>query len=198
MNKAITFLLLCHVCLTAQCQESAKEENFPKSDEIQLVLSQSERAFEQYDRSIKLEAGLPSALEDSSMLEKDRQIVNLAGRLISGLKRNPDAFHGVGGLLLLGALDDASRNAALCFGTAFADIGNGLLAAKGLDRAKAYELMHIGQACQDVSVQLYTISENVHALMVRELEGQQILSGKAVDALNQCVAVVKNGKASQK
>ena len=196
--KTTFVLLLCQACTTVHCQEKTKEPNFPKTDEIQLVLSQAERAFEQYGRSLKLEAGLPSITKGSDALEKDHQIVDLGSKLIVGLKKNPNAFHGLGGFLLLGALDDASRNAALCSGTAFADISNGLLSEKGLDRAKAYELMHVGQACQDASVQLYTISENLHALMIRELEGQEIVTGQAVDALNQCAAALNKAKKPSK
>ncbi|MBZ5490645.1 MAG: hypothetical protein LAO76_06910 [Acidobacteriia bacterium] len=192
MLKSVIAVLI-GLCVSAYSQEAKKQPKFSTTEEVDLVLSQSERAFEQYDMSIKLEAALPS-MHDSRGVEKDRQIVELGNKLISGLKKNPNAFHGLGGFLLLGALDDASRNAALCSASAFADISSALLSEKGLDKAKVYELMQIGQSCQDVSTQLYTISENLHALMIRELEGQSIINEQALDALNQCTAVLKKYK----
>src|SRR5262249_45488867 len=102
-----------------------------------------------------------------------------------------DGFHGLGGFLLLSSLDDASRNLTLCSASAFAEVSTGLMSEKGLDKAKGFELLHIGQACQDVSVQLYTISENVHALMVRELEGHKIINNRVIEAGNKCAAALK-------
>jgi hypothetical protein len=180
------------VPLNIFAQANNKDVNFPKRDEIQLVVTQAERAFDQYDRSITLEASLPSAQADKTGIERDRQLLSSAKGLVSGLQKKPDAFHGPGGLLLLGLLDDASRNAALCNGSAFADIADALMSKKGLDRAKAYELMQVGQACQDVSAQLYTVSENVHALLLRELESQQMVNDRATDMITRCTAILKN------
>ena len=96
--------------------------------------------------------------EDKTGIDRDRELATSAKKLVASLKKAPNAFHGPGGLLLLGILDDASRNAALCNVSAFADIASGLM-EKGMETSKAYQFMHIGQACQDVSVQLYTVSE---------------------------------------
>jgi hypothetical protein len=190
--QAARIALLVFVSANALAQANNKNLNFPKTDEIQLAVTQAERAFDQYDRSITMESSLPSMQADKTGVARDRELLKSAKAVIAGLQKKPDAFHGPGGLLLLGFLDDASRNAALCDASAFADIGSGLLSEKGLDRTKAYEFMRIGQACQDVSVQLYTVSENVHALLLRELESQQIVNEKATEMLTRCTAVLKN------
>lgn len=187
MRLLILVLLLS---LPAFSQEN-KEPNFPTTEEIQLVVSQAERAFDQYDNTVTLEAALSSMKLNKSGLEKDRQVSEMSRKLINALKKNLDGFHGLGGFLLLSSLDDASRNLSLCSASAFAEVSTGLMSEKGLDRDKAYELLHIAQACQDSSVQLYTISENVHALMVRELDGQQTTNNRAMEAINACTAALK-------
>jgi hypothetical protein len=192
MQAARIVLLSLFASVNVQAPGNHKDFNFPKTHEIQLAVSQAERAFDQYDRSITLESALPSMQADKTAVERDREVLKNAKVVIAGLQKKPDAFHGPGGLLLLGLLDDASRNAALCDASAFSDIGAGLMSEKGLDRAKAYEFMHIGQACQDVSVQLYTVSENVHALLVRELESQQAANQQATEMLTRCTALLKN------
>jgi len=188
-------LLIVPVVVFAQTD---KDINFPRTDEIQLAVSQAERAFDQYERSIALEGGLPSMQKDKTAVERDGETLKSARSMTASLKKKPEALHGLGGFLLLGLLDDASRNAALCAGSAFSEIGGGLLSGQGLDRAKAYEYLNVAQACQDVSVQLYTVSENVHALMVRELEGQQAVNQQATDMLTKCTAILKSAKAGGK
>lgn len=106
------------------------------------------------------------------------------------LKENPERFHGLGGLLLLSTLDDASRNAALCSSSGSAEIAKGLIDHS--DIKDAYRIMTIMQTCSDVSAHLYTVSESVHALMVRELEAQQDMNNRAMQLANKCADIVKN------
>ena len=117
-------------------------------------------------------------------------------RVIAGLKAHPDAFHGLGGLLLLSNLDDAARNAALCSSEGMAEVGSSLI--EHPDAAKAYQLLHISQTCTDVSAQLYTVSESVHALLVREMVGQQILNQRANEMINQCNAILQQRASPKK
>ncbi len=95
-------------------QQKAREPEFPTTEEIKLVVTQSERSIEEYRQSVVLEAELVSTKEDPSGVRKDQRVIESATRLIAALKKNPEGFHGLGGLLLLSLLDDASRNAALC------------------------------------------------------------------------------------
>ena len=196
MRTILWMLFGCFACLAAIAQTKDKEPRLPTTDEIQLVVSQADRAIDQYDGTIALEATLLSSQQNKSALEKDRQVVELTRRLLASLKKNLDAFHGLGGFLLFSSLDDATRNSSLCSASAFSEISTGLLSDKGLDKAKAFELMHIAQACQDASLQLYTISENIHALMVRELEWQEMMSGRALEALNTCTTMLNQMKKS--
>lgn len=188
---------LCFVIKSVCCaQETKPEKTFPTKEEIDLVVTQAERAFEQYKQSVDSEAGLPSAMKDNSGVEKDKQIVETAGQLISGLRKNPDVFYGLGGLLLLTTLDDASRNAALCGTSGMGDIGSELLQPKP-NATLGYRLLSITQKCNDVSAHLYTVSESVSALLVRTVEAQSELNAKVMDTLNVCSAAMKNAKANK-
>ena len=88
---AIYLLVSIHV---AAQQETAKEVEFPTIDEIQLVLSQSERSIEQYRRAVVLESELVSAKEDPSGVRKDQGVIESATKLIAALNKNPKDFTG--------------------------------------------------------------------------------------------------------
>jgi hypothetical protein len=121
----------------------------------------------------------------------------MSHKLIVALRQNPDGFHGVGGLLLLSTLDDASRNAALCSSSGAAEIAKKLIdhishaAADHIDTNAANQIMFVIQNCSDVSQHLYTVSESVHALMARELEAQADLNNQAMEMATKCTEAMK-------
>ncbi|MFZ0279678.1 MAG: hypothetical protein WA254_06580 [Candidatus Sulfotelmatobacter sp.] len=192
MSKpTLTFcLLLLAVSSVAQQQETKDEPEFPKTEEIQLVVTQAERALEQYKQSVTMEAELPSARRDQSAVKKDQEVFDETAKLIAALKMHPEAFHGLGGLLLLSSLDDASRNAALCSGAAYNDSMQAVMTSS--DAHSARDWLHVGLSCVDVSGYLYTVSESVQALLVRDLKAQQILNQEAAELANKCNALMKS------
>jgi hypothetical protein len=171
-------------------QQKSKEPDFPTTEEIQLVITQAERAFVQYNQSVEMEATLPTAKKDKSALEKDRQVFEMSEKLLDGLKKRPEAFYGLAGLLLLTTLDDASRNAALCANTGMADVAHEALSK--VDTSSAYRILAITQQCSDVSLHLYTVSESVNALYVRTVEAQGDLNQQMMETLDKCSAAMKN------
>jgi hypothetical protein len=183
------FVFVLSVLSFAQLQDKQKA-GFPSNEEIQLVLTQAERAFDQYKLSVAAESELPSSKKDPSALEKDRQLVEMYPKLIDPLKKNPSAFNGLGGLLLLTTLDDASRNAALCASSGMTDVS--LEAISKMDSTVAYRILAVTKSCIDVSSHLYTVSESVNALFVRYMEAQEDLGQQALEALNRCGAALKS------
>jgi hypothetical protein len=188
-------LLLTSVSFAQQQQTGAE---FPKTDEINLVVTQAERAFDQYKNSVVMEQNLESSRRDSESLKKDQELVEMSHKLVVALKGHPDGFNGVGGLLLLSTLDDASRNAALCSSSGAAEIAKKLIDhinhvdhADHMDINAANQIMLVIQNCSDVSMHLYTVSESVHALMVRELDAQQDLNQQAMDMVTKCNEAMK-------
>ncbi|MGC2794524.1 MAG: hypothetical protein WA899_21075, partial [Candidatus Sulfotelmatobacter sp.] len=85
MSKpTLTFcLLLLAVSSVAQQQETKDEPEFPKTEEIQLVVTQAERALEQYKQSVTMEAELPSARRDQSAVKKDQEVFDETAKLIA-------------------------------------------------------------------------------------------------------------------
>ena len=176
------------VCAMAQ-QDKAKTPDFPSTDEIQLVVTQSERVFEQYKQTLTMEAELPTFKRDSSAIEKDTGVYDMGMTMVNALKKHPEAFHGVGGLLLLSTLDDASRNSALCSGTAYNDTMEALIGKSDVHPAENW--MQVGLNCINVSGYLYTVSESVQALLIRDLKAQETLNQSAVETVNRCTAAMK-------
>ncbi len=187
-------LLFLTRCAMAQ-QENNKTPEFPSTDEIQLVVTQSERVFEQYKQSVTMEAELPSFKRDPSAIEKDTGVYDMGKKLVDTLKTHPDGFHGVGGLLLLSSLDDASRNAALCSGTAYNDTIEAVMTKSDVHSAESW--MHVGLSCINISGYLYTVSESVQSLLIRDLKAQEMLNQRATETVNSCTAALKKC-ASQK
>jgi len=136
-----------------------------------------------------MEAELPSAKRDPSAVQKDQQVFNTTAGLIAALKVHPEGFRGLGGILLLSSLDDASRNAALCSGTAYNDSMQAVMTKS--DVRSASDWLHVGLSCVDVSGYLYTVSESVQALLVRDMKAQQALNQQAMELVNKCNALMK-------
>jgi hypothetical protein len=183
-------MLFCLLFLTVYCMaQNDKTPDFPNTEEINLVVTQSDRVFEQYKQSIAMETELPSSKQNPSVIEKDREVYDMAAKLVTTLKAHPQGFNGLGGLLLLSSLDDASRNAAVCSASAYSDAMNAVISAS--DATSAKEWLHVGLTCIDVSGYLYTVSESVHALLVRQTEAQQLLNQSAQETVNKCTAALK-------
>lgn len=183
------WILLTTVSCVAQQQVRKEEPDFPKVDEILLVVTQAERAFEQYKQSVTFERELPSFQKDPSAPDKDLEVFDTTIKLIATLKTRPDGFHGLGGLLLLSSLDDASRNAALCSGTAYSDAMQAVMAGSDVNVARNF--LHIGVSCLDSSGHLYTVSESVQELLVREAKGQELLNQQVMDFADKCRTLMK-------
>jgi hypothetical protein len=185
MAFCVLFLTACAMAR----QEKANIPEFPSTDEIQLVVTQSERVFEQYKQSVTMEADLPSSKRDLSAIQKDTGVYDMGMKLVDALRKHPDGFHGVGGLLLLSSLDDASRNAALCSATAYNDTMEAVMTKSYVHSAENW--MHVGLSCINVSGYLYTVGESVQALLVRDLKAQQMLNESAAETVNSCTAALK-------
>ena len=198
MNWLIVLAVATLLSITATAQESEIKEDptFPKKDEILLVVGQAERALDQYKRSVDLEATLPSEKNAGNSLSTDRNVIEMTAKLLSDLKQNPEAFHGLGGLLLLSSLDDGSRNAALCSSSAMGDSVQSILAKP--DVAAATQMLSVGNACTDASAHLFTVSESVQALLVREMKAQQLLNQRVKTMLDKCAVAMRQATPARK
>ena len=132
------------------------EKDFPTDTDINLVLTQTERAIQQYKPLIDQEE-VQLGKNGADTTARDRQVVSGLEMAIKTFRGKPQGFNGPLGFAFFEWLDDASRNAALCAGDSSNQAMTQMLAGNA---DKATFLLHLGQSCADVSLLIYTVSEN--------------------------------------
>jgi hypothetical protein len=173
---------------TTPCQTSSKHEvNFPTKTEILLIVTQSQRAVESYKPLIDQEEKLLGK-EGEEAVKKDREVLALVQVSINDFSKNPEEFNGPLGFVFFEALDDASRNAALCSGNATNAVIGNILDKKLSDYESG---MRLAQSCIDVSTLFYTISENAGALYSRYVESLQQTAQLGADTATKCADILK-------
>ena len=190
--------LIAFLCLPMWAQDSAsapekKEHDFPSKDRIQLLLTQSERAFDSYELAIAQEGQAGGKIAQA--VAKDREVLDQARTLIAGLKKRPDLFNSPAGFLLFGSLDDASRNMSVCMGQAGMDSG---FQGMGGNLQLAQERLHLAQTCLDASNLLYTVSESAFDMYGDALVAQEEMSKRAMSTLERCVNTLKENDKKRK
>ena len=181
---ATKFVLLTIFAVAANAQT---DKTFPTNDEINLMLTQSERAVQQYKPLIDQEA-TEMGKSGAMAAAKDREAMRNFGVGLKGLRANPQAFNSPAGFIFLEFLDDESRNATLCGGGALSQVALQMMDG---DITKADSLTHLSQSCTDVSASIYTVIENAESLYLRYVEAEQQLAGQGVEAAGRCMAILK-------
>lgn len=176
----------------ASPQQQKEERTFPTKDRIQLLLTQSERAFEVYDQSLKQEAEMGGTWEKAAA--NDRVVLVNARDLIGRLNKSPDGFNGPAGFLLVGGLEDASRNMSLCMGQAGMQSG-GLAMLKDFPGGQKYLLL--SQACMNASTLLYTVSESAFNMYGEFLLAEDGMTKRAMSGLEECTDILKRNQPKQ-
>lgn len=102
------------VLLAAFVPATSAQDNatFPNDDEIQLLLTQTDRAMQQYKPLIDEEERQLGKAGTNSVA-KDRQVVKAVEAAVQLLTKQPQGFNGPVGFSLFEWLDDATRNALL-------------------------------------------------------------------------------------
>jgi hypothetical protein len=155
-------LLSSMVLLTAGSAITSAQE-FPTNDETNLMLTQADRAVQQYKPLIdQHERMLGKKAQEAAA--KDREVVRGLETAIKAFRQKPQGFNGPLGFSFFEWLDDADRNALLCTSGATNEAASRLMDGK-VEQAK--DLMELAQSCSDASTLLYTVSENAGALYTR-------------------------------
>ena len=181
------------VLLTISCAiaNAQGEKTLPTDDEINLVLTQTERALQQYkplidQEELQMEKGAIEAVA------RDRQVVKALETAVKSFKSKPQAFNGPLGFAFYQWLDDADRNAVLCGSGAATQAALQMMVG---NKDKAGSLLGLAQSCSNVSALIYTVSENAGGLYQRYVEAIGQLTVKAVETAEKCRATLKkNGK----
>jgi len=169
------------------------EKTFPTDEEITLLLTQTERAVQQYKPLIDEEDALmgKEAAEAADGMARARALIAALETTLKALKTKPQAFNGLSGFAFFEWLDDGSRNALECSAAA-----SGLTTSAVIDgnKNKAMSLMNLAQACANASTLMYTVSENAGALYQKYVEAEDDLLGKTYQAFGACTEQMKKSQ----
>ncbi|HEY0758508.1 MAG TPA: hypothetical protein VGD59_04545 [Acidisarcina sp.] len=163
------------------------EKDFPADHEVVLVLTQTERAIQQYKPLIDQEE-IQIGKGGADAAATDRQLVSSLEKAVKTLKVEPQGFNGPLGFAFFEWLDDASRNAALCASSGSSHVAAQLIAG---DTSKASSLLHLAQSCNDVSTLIYTVSENAGSLYQQYVEAEQQLAAHGAQVAATCADILK-------
>jgi hypothetical protein len=164
------------------------EKTFPTDDEINLVLTQTERAIQQYKPQIDQEE-IQMGKTGKDAVANDRMVLSGLEIAVKAFKAKPQEFNGPLGFAFFEWLDDASRNAALCANYASSQAALQVMAG---NTSKAYSLIDLGRSCLDVSTLIYTVSENAGSLYQRYVEAEQQLATHGAEVAGKCADILKN------
>ena len=179
------FLLVLVSSLTVVCR--GQETNFPTDDEINLLLTQTERALVQYKPLLDQEESLFGE-KGKGAVAKDREVVKGLETAIKAFRKNPQAFNSALGFSFFEWIDDADRNILLCASGASTEAVTLMLDGK---TAKARSLAELSQSCMDTSSLMYTVGENAGALYTRFVAGEEALAKQAYDMAQKCTDILK-------
>jgi hypothetical protein len=188
--------LLCVLslyCVSSQAQD--RDVNFPTDEEIKLVLTQTDRAIQQYKPLLDMEEKMYGTKGEAAVA-KDRQVLDALETAVKAFGKDPQAFNGPLGFAFFEWLDDADRNALLCASSSANEATVNMLAG---DQVKAQMQIHLSQSCADISSLFYTVSENAGALYTRYVEGEEKLAKLSAQVAQKCAEALKqNGGVPKK
>jgi hypothetical protein len=170
------------------------EKTLPTDDEINLVLTQTERAVQQYKPLIDQEE-TQMGKNVSDAVAHDREVVHALETAVKAFRRKPQGFNGPLGFVFFGWLDDADRNALLCASGASTQATSEIMAG---NVAKADSLVQLAHSCTDVSTLIYTVSENAGTLYQRYVQAEEQLAAQAAVVAEKCVDILKKNGVSPK
>src|SRR6266446_7541372 len=186
------------VCILSFCgvssQAQNQDENFPTNEEIKLVLTQADRAIQQYKPLLDMEEKM-LAKKGEDAVAKDREVVRGIETAIRSFGKNPQAFNGPLGFSFFEWLDDADRNALLCASGAATEATVNILTG---DKGKAETEISLSQSCNAVATLFYTVSENAGALYTRYVQAEEKVAEQGASVAKKCMEILKQSSAAPK
>jgi hypothetical protein len=184
MNR-ILFLLSAVVALASPSYAQRQVGHmFPSDDEINLMVSQVDRAMGDYKALL---AQGQQLLGESP--ENDTKVLETWEFARKVLRVKPQGFNSVGGFDVVTMLDDASRNAAIWASSAAVQVVKEITSGKLSPKTDL--LVTLIQNANSTSNLLYTVSENAAALYTRYLSWQEEATSKAVSTLQDCSEILR-------
>jgi len=193
LHRCSIFLLVLGFCC-ARSQAQDRDVNFPTDEEIKLVLTQADRAIQQYKPLLDMEARMYGKKGEAAVA-KDREVVSGIEMAIKAFGKNPQAFNGPLGFSFFEWLDDADRNALLCASGAATEATVNILAG---DKGKAETEISVSQSCNAVATLFYTVSENTGALYTRYVQAEEKVAEQGAEVAQKCMEVLKQSSPAPK
>jgi hypothetical protein len=188
----ILLSLVASLCVASHAQDG--EARFPTDEEIKLVLTQADRAVQQYKPLLDMEEKMYGKKGEDAVA-KDREVVRGIETAIKAFGKNPQAFNGPLGFSFFEWLDDADRNALLCASGASNEALANMIAG---DKVKATMEISLLQSCTAVATLFYTVSENAGALYTRYVENEEKVAEQGAQAAQKCAELLKQNGAVPK
>jgi hypothetical protein len=188
-----TLVALLLACI-APFSRAQGDPAFPTDTAVQLLVTQTERAVQQYKALLDEEA-VQLGKKGAEAVAKDRQVVHALEVAIKTFKAQPQGFNGPAGFAFFEWLDDASRNAVLCSSTSINQLSEQMMAGK---TTNGIELMHLSQGCMDASTLLYTVGENAGALYERYVKAEQLVAEEGARVAHECSDALKKTTPARK
>jgi hypothetical protein len=189
MNRVgLVFLFLVLASRVAFAADQADKPSFPNDSQINLLLTQSESAFETFELTIKQEQ-LELGKEGAEGAARDRQLLDRVHQYLPQLKANPQAFNSPVGFLLVIDLEHASHKMALCMGQAGMDAS--LLAFAGNNISAGQSKQVLAQACMGASELLSIVAETAVSMYERYLLANHDLQQREEGAIGKCMEILK-------
>lgn len=163
------------------------ETTLPSETEIQLLVTQAERAVQQYKPLLDEEA-VQLGKVGAEAVAKYREVVHGLEIALKAFKKEAQRFNGPEGFAFFEWLDDASRNSLLCSSTSLNNLSEQLMAGNAKNGTT---LIHLSQGCMDLSALFYTISENAGSLYLRYTKAEEALAEKGFKVAKDCTATLK-------
>jgi hypothetical protein len=179
------WLLFLFFSLLPAAAKEDKPPNFPDDDQIRLLLSQADRAFQNYESAVNMER---LQLGDAAGAEKDQEVSSAFRELLPKLKQNLQMFNSPFGFLLIIDLDDASRNMAVCMSQGGMSASNFLLAG---NTSAGRERLLLAQTCMDATTLLYTVSETATKMYEDYLLANAVLQDTMLKTVTKCSDVLQ-------
>ena len=184
-------LLVVGLALRGYAQDS---KPFPTDDEINLLLTQGERAMQQYKSVLAEEERLMGKLP-ADVAAVDQQVFSIWNAVYAALKVQPQKFNGLPGYAVLLRLNYAGKNALLCGTTA---LNTSTVFFMAGDTGKASSLIRLAQTCMNAATLLYTVSENAAALFEKYILAEEALARNGFEVAQKCSEALKKLAAERK
>jgi hypothetical protein len=184
MDKLLILLSVVVALASPSYAQKSVEHIFPSDDEINLMVTQADRAMQDYKTLL---AQAQQLLGESPEIDKkDLETWEFARKV---LRTKPQGFNSVAGFDVVTMLDDASRNAAIWASSAAIEVVREITSGKV--SSKTDLLVTLIQNANSTSTLLYTVSENAVALYTRFLSWQEETTSKVVSTLQDCTEMLK-------